>query len=168
MSHHSGYSSASRMEIERLNNENEKMAARNAAEMAAQRAQMEAMQAILVANGLIPNPGLSVPQPAQPTVPVFNPSQPPPGITPSRKRHSSQQLGRQPKDSRVSELTQTQNRFDLLSQPSSYQDKSMQSGSMVSTPTDIRVQAEVHAPPRPLAWGGGCPCAIRYSWTCCG
>jgi hypothetical protein len=61
MSNHSGFSSASMMEIERLNNENKKMAAKNAAEMAtqsaqmsAQNAQMQVMQSILAANGIIP------------------------------------------------------------------------------------------------------------------
>ena len=64
MSHHSGFSSASRMEIDRLNKESEekdRRAAIAAAEMSAQRAQltaqneqMKAMQAILAANGLIP------------------------------------------------------------------------------------------------------------------
>jgi hypothetical protein len=59
MSHYSGFSSASRLEIERLNQVNEQMASKNAAYMAAQKVQLKAqeaqltsMQALLVANGL--------------------------------------------------------------------------------------------------------------------
>ncbi len=49
MSHHSGFSSASRMEIERLNQE----AAKSAADMAAKDERLAAMEAMLAANGLL-------------------------------------------------------------------------------------------------------------------
>ena len=86
--------------------------------------------------------------------PVFNLSVPPPGLnTPSGKRHSSQQLERTSKDPRVGGLVQ--NRFNVLSQPDSYPDKSMKPSSIASTPGvsglggdfNFHVQAEVHGTP---------------------
>jgi hypothetical protein len=49
MSHHSGFLSASRMEIERLNQE----AAKTAADMAAKDERLAAMEAMLAGNGLL-------------------------------------------------------------------------------------------------------------------
>ena len=145
MSHHSGFSSASRMEIDRLNRENERLAALNAAEMAAQKVQlaaqndkMEALQAILVANGL-----LCVPNQLQPATNAANTqctstqaraldqardklfqasttSAQNGGInTPSRKRHPSQQL------ERVAKVNESNmgNRFDVLARADSYPDQ---------------------------------------------
>ena len=75
MSHHSGFSSASRVEIDRLNKESEEKDRRAelaATEMAAQRAQltaqneqMKALHAILAANGLIPVQNIPVQNKAQ-------------------------------------------------------------------------------------------------------
>ena len=56
MSHHSGFSSASRMEIERLNQVSAATAAVSAAEMAAKDKKLAALEALLVANGLAPAP----------------------------------------------------------------------------------------------------------------
>ena len=92
MSQHSGFSSASRMEIERLNEEKAIIAAKNAAEMAEKDKQLASLQSLLAANGLI-EMGIK----------------PHTSDTPSRKRHSSQQLGGTSKDSRCSN-----NRFEAL------------------------------------------------------
>ena len=118
MSHHSGFSSASRMEIERLNQE----AAKSAADMAAKDERLAAMEAMLAANGLLNQ------QPVQALSHIQNQA----GaqtqaqarsnnvlITPSRKRHSSQQLGGNTKGSRFSN-----NPFNLLNEPESFMDQS--------------------------------------------
>ena len=78
-----------------------------AAENALQKAQMEQMRAMLLSNGLI-TPGIEPVQGTSAqalanTLPVSQPILPPrPQFNmPSRKRHSSQQLGRESKDARV-------------------------------------------------------------------
>ena len=52
--------------------------------------------------------------------------------TPSRKRHSSQQMGGTAKDLRVG--GSTKNRFEVLTQINSYDDKTMRPASIASTP----------------------------------
>ena len=172
MSHYSGFSSASRLEIERLNQVNAQMAIKNAAEMAAQKAQLVAqearlasMQEMLVANGLLqlgrehePVQGTSAQALARDRAqarPLFCPPKTLPcsqpitsnevnSLTPSRKRHSSQQLERAAKVAGGI----TRNRFEILSQANSYQDRTMKPGSVVSTP---RAQAMTPAPVPGLA-----------------
>ncbi len=102
MSHHSGFSSASRMEIDRLNLE----AAKTAAENAAKDARIAAMEAMLAANGLLnkqPTPGTSGTQGAS-TQAAHQGGPPTPG---GRKRHSSQQLGGTSRGSRKGGLNRS-------------------------------------------------------------
>ena len=137
MSNYSGFSSASRLQIERMSE------------------QMEAMQALLVANGIappevptvppVPSPSSSSTATVTATANTIKPvppssfeSQPvPPNanlVTPSRKRHSSQQLVGAAKDIRVGEQEgRFRNRFEVLTQADSYMDKSMRPGSISST-----------------------------------
>ena len=124
MSHHSGFSSASRMEIERLNQE----AVKSAAENAAKDERIAAMEAMLAANGLLHQQS----GPTQAQLPKqtkahaqgqartqIQARQNSTLVTPSRKRHSSQQLGGNTKGSRFSN-----NPFDLLNEPDSFMDQS--------------------------------------------
>ena len=137
MSNYSGFSSASRLQIERMSE------------------QMEAMQALLVANGIAPPEVPTVPpvptpsssstatvtataNTIKPVPPSSFESQPvPPNanlVTPSRKRHLSQQLVGAAKDIRVGEQEgRFRNRFEVLTQADSYMDKSMRPGSISST-----------------------------------
>ena len=138
MSDYSGYSSASRMEIERL-------------------------RAVLVANGISDGPiqGTSAQAQAQdqaqarvrtqaghqPSTQTQGPrnnqvshSQPQPqsvkinqAIHGTRKRHSSNQLGGNSKGCRIND-GETINRFNILTHSSSYPDKSMKPSSIPSTP----------------------------------
>jgi hypothetical protein len=141
MSHYSGFSSASRLEIERLNQVHAQLAADNAAEMAAQKsllvaqeARLASMQAMLVSNGLLKEPiqGTSAQalahDQAQASLFRVRPPQaevgnefigdtPQNNSTPGRKRHSSQQLQGAAKDIRV--MANSSNRFELLNHPSS-------------------------------------------------
>jgi hypothetical protein len=119
MSNYSGFSSASVLELQR---------------MASKMARMEAM---MIANGLTPDVSAtptSFSQPAQGTSAQArmssNSGNLKANLTPSRKRHSSQQLGGAPKDLRVSGA----NRFEILTQRNSYDDKSMRPDSIKSTP----------------------------------
>jgi hypothetical protein len=170
MSHYSGFSSASRLEIERLNQVNAQLAAENAAEMAAQKAllvaqeaRLASMQAMLVSNGLLqfereqePIQGTSAqalaqdrakasvlvhpPQVRQPQ--ALSCSQPAMvseenGTTPSRKRHSSQQLERAAKVAGFGREVNTganQNKYEVLKHARSYHDRSMKPPSVLSTP----------------------------------
>ena len=156
MSDYSGYSTASKLEIARINKENADMAAHMAtqdAQMATQKAQLESLQAMLVANGLLESSAKPFPEVLTPPPPHrYDVTQPPPGTTrptPSRKRHSSQQLGGPTKDIRVG--FQSHNRFEVLASTLSYPDKSMKPNSVASTPIafkptplPIQVQAEIH------------------------
>ncbi len=125
MSDFSGFSSASRLEIERL-------------------------KAVLVANGIADEPHCALSQAQAQTqsgvqgkqANMYSNSQPAQGSSalmlneanvsemPSRKRHSSQQLCGTSKGLRVV----GHNRFEVLTQESSYADKSMRPSSIVSTP----------------------------------
>jgi hypothetical protein len=103
ISHHSGFSSALRMEIKRLNEvaaiKEAKVAAdaeKTVAEMAEKDKKLAALQALLMAIGILG--GTSNSEPGGP-LPV-NRSDNQITNTPSRKTHSSQQLGGKPKDSR--------------------------------------------------------------------
>ena len=137
MSHYSGYSSASRLEL-----------AKKDKEMTAMATQMANMQAILEANGLIPALApvekMSVEKTVDQTVDQSVRGQPRAqtgacsqqakaqgiNLTPSRKRHSSQQL------ERVAKIAggANRNRFEILNQADSYPDRSMKPGSVISTP----------------------------------
>jgi hypothetical protein len=136
------------MEIDRLNEEKANLAIKTAAEMAEKDKKLAALQAMLVASGLVgvdmePIPGTSS---FSTTTAIANKShvrylpqsQPVPSnlsvVTPSRKRHSSQQLVRAAKDSRVGDVDgRLRNRFDILTQADSYPDKSMRPCSISST-----------------------------------
>ena len=103
MSNYSSFSTASRLELAKKDQEAKVMAAENAL----QKVQMEQMRAMLVANGLN-TPGNEPVQgtSAQALANSYPFSQPnlTPSVklnTPSRKRHSSQQLERSAKDARV-------------------------------------------------------------------
>ena len=136
MSHYSGFSSASRMEIERLNEEKANFAIKTAAEMAEKDRKLEALQAMLVANGLV---GVDLePIPGTSTQALGTTNETIATITPSRKRHSSQQL------ERSSKWVGGANRFEVLTQDASYPDKTMKPGSMVST-TGIAVPETTYA-----------------------
>ena len=139
MSHYSGYSSASRMELAKKDKE----MAKKDQEMLAMATQMSNMQAILEANGLVP---AQVPVSAQPASvdqtanlsvsgrswsQIQTPIQAQGiSLTPSRKRHSSQQLERVAKVAGGA----NRNRFEILTQADSYPDRSMRPGSVVSIP----------------------------------
>jgi hypothetical protein len=107
------------------------------------------MQALLVANGLVPGPSSSNQAPER----ICACSQLTSNLagkaytsnTPSRKRHSSQQLGRASKDIRVVGV-EDYNRFDVLTQAESYPDCSMKPASVISTSSR---QVAVHN----YAWG---------------
>ena len=153
MSNYSGYSTASKLAIARIEQEKAviehekvemaaKMAAQDA-QMAAQKAQLDALQAMLVANGMVSAKGpvpstsgmakSSFRNPAPVTTTSTQPAQHN-GGTPGRKRHSSQQLGGASKDSRM--LGEgIRNRFEVLTQADSYPDRSMRPGSVTSTST---------------------------------
>jgi hypothetical protein len=136
------------MEIDRLNEEKANLAIKTAAEMAEKDKKLAALQAMLVASGLVgvdmePIPGTSSFSTTtaitnKSHVPYLPQSQPVPSnssvVTPSRKRHSSQQLVRAAKDSRVGDVDgRLRNRFDILTQADSYPDKSMRPCSISST-----------------------------------
>jgi hypothetical protein len=111
MSNYSSFSSASRMKIERLNEvaviKDARIAAeaeKTAAEMAEKDKKLAALQAMLMASGIL---GVAVSEPGGPLSVKRSDCQT--TNTPSRKRHSSQQLGGIPKDSRFSI-----NRFEVL------------------------------------------------------
>jgi hypothetical protein len=102
--------------------------------------QMVDMQAILIANGLVPGPisATQAPERAERTS-AYTKLPPPPLAektnttntnSPSRKRHSSQQLGRASKDIRVVGV-ENYNRFDVLTQAESYPDCSMKPASVI-------------------------------------
>ncbi len=126
------------------------MASKNAADMAAQKAQLEAqkarltsMQALLVANGLLqlehePMQGTSAQalahdqiqgQAQSPTMDQAQTHTHAQGNvtnTPTRKRHSSQQIGGLANDTRITKGS-NRNRFEVLTQSGSYPDRSMKS-----------------------------------------
>jgi hypothetical protein len=157
------------MEINRLKKENDRLAAINAAEMAAQKAQlaaqnekMEALQAILLANGLIRVP--NQPQPATSGVntqcttsqaraldqarekPLSALTQNNGVNTPSRKRHPSQQL------ERVAKVNESNigNCFEVLSSADSYPD---QLDIAQSTVRHERYSQQVQQAPQVHQWG---------------
>ena len=112
MSNYSSFSSASRMEIDRLNEvaaiKDARAAAeaeKTAAEMAEKDKKLAALQAMLMASGILGATAVS--EPRGPLSVKRSDCQN--TNTPSRKRHSSQQLGGIPKDSRFSI-----NRFEVL------------------------------------------------------
>ena len=138
MSHYSGFSSASRIEIEKLNEEKANIEAKMAAEMAEKDKKLAALQALLVASGLVgvnmePGQGTSAQAQEQEQtrerqlIGGVNTNMDV-TITPSRKRHSSQQL------ERVAKVAGGVNRFEVLTQAASYPDETMRPGSVVSTP----------------------------------
>jgi hypothetical protein len=119
MSNYSGFSSASVMELKRMVSK------------------MAKMEAVMIANSLSTDASstpvsLSQPVPSTSAQAGMRNSMNSENVnlTPSRKRHSSQQLGGAPKDLRVCGV----NRFEVLTQANSYPDKSMRSGSVVSAP----------------------------------
>jgi hypothetical protein len=162
MSHYSGFSSASRVEIERLNQINEEMASRNAAEMAPQKAQLDTqearlatMQALLVANGLFqsvnePLQGTSAQALAQDRVQAQTQARALPVFRPSQTFPASQQITSNAANSlnpsrkrhssqqleRAAKIAVgiTHDRYEFLSQANSNPDKTMKPGSVASTP----------------------------------
>ena len=113
MSHHSGFSSASRLAIDRLNQE-----------AAEKDKRLAAMEAMLAANGLlVQQPHLSAYR-SHSQAPMAMPLT----DTPSRKRHLSQQPERAAKIHGFSNGTVERNRFELLTQES-YPDTSTRPGS---------------------------------------
>ncbi len=112
MSNYSSFSSASRMKIERLNEvaviKDARIAAeaeKTVAEMTEKDKKLAALQAMLMASGILGVAAVS--EPGGPLSVKRSDCQT--TNTPSRKRHSSQQLGGIPKDSRFSI-----NRFEVL------------------------------------------------------
>ena len=123
MSHHSGFSSASRMEIDRLNEVAAIKDAKTAAEMAAKDEKLAALQAMLMASGILGGVSMSQPPPQ---------THPQPSTPGGRKRHNSQQLGNQSKGGRTwdefPKLSDAaidhvnRNRFEPLTRPDSFMD----------------------------------------------
>ena len=127
------------MEIKRLNQE-----------AALKDQKLAAMEAMLAANGLLEqnqtksHAQTQVRTQVQTKAQVHSNSQPIQGTseTISRKRRSSQQLGRAAKDSRK---VATHNKFEVLKNAGSYPDRSMKPASVISTPGVIKLPMQSYA-----------------------
>jgi hypothetical protein len=133
MSHYSGFSSASRLEIDRINKEKERLLLdqeKTKRENEELRRQLQAAQCKpgTSAQALGHDHGRFEQGKVVPSV-VENVN-----LTPSRKRHSSQQLQHRAKSGC--------NRFEVLSQPVSYTDRSMRPDSVSSLPAFVSTQDE--------------------------